>query len=194
MDKAQEKELKKIYDREVKVVGKTYERRFGVSLKTAMGALQTPARGRRGGGGPRRPESLQVSEARRLSTQLVDQMVAALRVFDQQGPLRRHQAEQIRLTKLNTLIISTTQSGTPLTAEQITQAEAILARESRLRPLMIVEAKGDPLNTQVLQLEAQTAQRLVALLDEVQKVAYATATSPAPATRTMRIIPRTTNP
>src|SRR6478672_2334039 len=68
MDKTQEKVLKKIYDKEVKIVGQPYEKRFGVPLKSAMGALQTPARGRRGGN-PRRPESTQVSEARRLSEQ-----------------------------------------------------------------------------------------------------------------------------
>src|SRR5262247_3258377 len=68
MDKTQEKALKKIYETEVKIVGKPYEKRFNVSLKSAMGALQTPARGRRGGNS-RRPESIQVSEARRLSEQ-----------------------------------------------------------------------------------------------------------------------------
>src|SRR5262245_12273878 len=38
MDKKQEKELKKLYEREVKVVAKPFEKRFDVELKTAMGA------------------------------------------------------------------------------------------------------------------------------------------------------------
>ena len=52
MDKKQEKDLKKIYDKEVKVVAKPYEQRFNLNLKTTMGSLQaSSARGRRGGGG-----------------------------------------------------------------------------------------------------------------------------------------------
>ena len=162
MDKKQESDLKKLYEKEIKVVAKTYETRFGVPLKEAMGALQTSARGRRGGNS-RRPDSPQVAEAR-LSTQLLDKMIAGLRI-DQQGPLRRHQSEQARIAKLNTLTNSLAVAGTPLSPAQLTEVEAILSRESRLRTLLIVEAKGAPYQSQVVQLEAQTAERLVALLD-----------------------------
>jgi hypothetical protein len=192
MDKTQEKELKKIYDREVKVVGKPFEKRFGVSLKSEMGTLQTPERFRRGGAS-RRPESARTTEARRLAEQLLDRMIASLRVFDQQGPLRRYQSEQIRITKLNTLTDSMAQAGIPLTPQQLAEAEAILARESRLRTLTIVEARGDPQRSQVVQLEAQTTQRLVALLDPLQRTTYAAATSRVGAPRTLRPAARTAN-
>src|SRR5688572_26054051 len=123
MDKQQEKDLKKIYDKEVKVVAKPYEQRFNLNLKTTMGSLQaSSARGRRGGGRggvgvgvPTRLEPTQVAEARRLATVLVDKMIAGLRI-DQQGPLRRHQSEQARITKLNTLTSSVSRAGTPLTS------------------------------------------------------------------------------
>ena len=184
MGKKQESDLKKVYEKEVKVVAKTYETRFGVPLKEAMGALQTPARGRRGGNS-RRPDSPLVVEARRLSTQLLDKMIAGLRI-DQQGPLRRHQSEQTRTTKLNTLTSSLAVAGTPLSPAQLAEVEAILARESRLRTLLIVEAKGAPYQSQVVQLEAQTAERLVALLDPPQRTAYAATTAGAGAPRTPR--------
>ena len=191
MGKKQESDLKKVYEKEVKVVAKTYETRFGVPLKEAMGALQTSARGRRGGNS-RRPDSPLVVEARRLSTQLLDKMIAGLRI-DQQGPLRRHQSEQTRTTKLNTLTSSLALAGTPLSPAQLTEVEAILARESRLRTLLIVEAKGAPYQSQVVQLEAQTAERLVALLDPPQRTAYAATTAGAGAPRTQRVPSRGIN-
>ncbi len=185
MDKKQESDLKKLYEKEIKVVAKTYETRFRVPLKEAMGALQTTsARGRRGGNS-RRPDSPQVAEARRLSTLLLDKMIAGLRI-DQQGPLRRHQSEQARITKLNTLTNSLAVAGTPLSPAQLTEVEAILSRESRLRALLIVEARGAPYQSQVVQLEAQTAERLVALLDPPQRTAYAATTASAGAPRTPR--------
>jgi hypothetical protein len=185
MDKQQEKDLKKVYDKEVKVVAKPYEKRFGLNLKTVMGSLQTSARGRRGGGGgrggsPARQESTQVAEARRLAGVLVDKMIAGLRM-DQQGPLRRHQSEQARIAKLNTLTNSMSTAGTPLTVDQLREVEAILARESRLRSLVIVEAKGGSYQSQIVNLEAQTKQRVVDVLDTPQKIAYAAATAPAAA-------------
>lgn len=183
MDKTQEKALKKLYEKEVKLVAGPYEKRFDISLKAAMGALQTPARGRRGSN-VRRQESAQVSEARRLSELLVDKMIAGLRI-DQQGELRRYQSEQGRLAKWNVLTNSLAKAGTPLTSDQATEAEAILARESRLRALLIIQAKGEPYKNQVFQLEAQTTQRLIALLDPSQRLTYAAATA-APITRPQR--------
>ena len=124
-------------------------------------------------------------EAPRLSTLLLDKMIAGLRI-DQQGPLRRHQSEQARIAKLNTLTNSLAVAGTPLSPAQLTEVEVILARESRLRTLLIVEAKGAPYQSQVVQLEAQTAERLVALLDPPQRTAYAATTAGAGAPRTPR--------
>ena len=183
MDKKQEKDLKKLYDKEVKVVAKPFEKRFGISLKSAMGAIQTSARGRRSGNSGR-PASAQVAEARRLAEQLVDKVIAGLRI-DQQGPLRRHQSEQVRIIKFNTLTSTMAQAGTPLMPEQVTEVEAILARESRLRTLLIVEAKGGPYRSQLVQLEAQTTQRLLALLDPSQKVAYTATISKVSSPRTL---------
>src|SRR5262245_28318947 len=179
MDKTQEKDLKKLYDKEVKLLEKPYEKRFGTPLKTAMGALQRPVRARRGSNGAR-PESAQVAEARRLAEQLVDKMIAALRM-DQQGALRRFQSEQIRTSKLNSLIGSMTQAETPLTPEQLKEVQTLLSRESRLRALIIVEAKGQPYRSQLVQLEAQTTQRIMAVLDQPQRITYAaTAATPSP--------------
>lgn len=183
MDKKQEKDLKKVYDKEVKVVGKPFERRFNVPLKTAMGALQTSTRGRRGGNSGR-PVSAQVAEASRLAQQLVDKMIAGLRI-DQQGPLRRHQSEQARIAKLTTLTRSMALAGTPLMPEQVTEVEAILARESRLRALLIVEARGEPYRAQVLHLEAQTTERLLALMDPAQKLTYDATLTRASAPRSL---------
>lgn len=171
MDKKQERDLKKLYGKEVKSLEKPFEKRFGVPLKVAMGALQSPARGRRGAN-VGRPESPQVIEARRCAEQLVDKMIAALRL-DQQAQLRRFQSEQNRNSKRNALIASMTRAGTPLTAEQLKEVEAILARESRLRTLLIIEAKGGEYRSQIIQLDAQTTQRLMAILDPPQRVAYA---------------------
>ena len=176
MDKTQESALKKLYDKEIKAVAKPFEKRFGVPLKTAMGALQQSSSRGRGGGSARRPESAQTAEARRLAGQLIDKMIAGLRI-NQQGPLRRHQSELARGAKLNTLTSSLALAGTPLTSAQTHEVEAILARESRLRTLMIVEAKGEPYEFQIIQLEAQTDQRLLALLEPPQRVAYAATTS-----------------
>jgi hypothetical protein len=183
MDKKQERDLKKVYDKEVKVVGKPFERRFNVPLKTAMGALQTPARGRRGGNSGR-PLSAQAVEARRLAQQLVDKMIASLRI-DQQGPLRRHQSEQARIAKLTALTSGMALAGTPLMSEQVTEVEAILARESRLRALLIVEARGGPYQAQILHLEAQTTERLLALLDPAQRLTYDAAITRGSAPRTL---------
>jgi hypothetical protein len=181
MDKKQEKDLKKVYDKEVKVLEKTFETRFGIPLKPAMGTLQASARGRRGGNAARR-ETPQVVEARRHMEQLLDKVIAGLRM-DQQGPLRRTQSEQIRVSKLNTLTSSMTTAGTPLTSAQLTEVESILARESRLRVLIVVEAKGASSRSQILQLEAQTSERLIAVLDPPQRITYAETTTPVTAPR-----------
>jgi hypothetical protein len=191
MDKKQEKDLKKLYDKEVKVAAKPFEKRFDVPLKSAMGAIQSSARGRRGGNA-RRPESVQAAEARRLAGQLVDAMIAGLRI-DQQGPLRRQQSEQARIAKLSSLTSSMASAGTPLTPEQVTQVNAILSRESRLRALMIIEAKGKPYQYQLAQLEAQTNERLVAVLDPPQRITWAETNSSANPSRTTPVAPRRPN-
>ena len=197
MDKKQEKDLKRVYDKEVKVLEKTFETRFGIPLKPAMGTLQAQASARGGRGGrrgatPARRETPQIVEARRHMEQLLDKVIAVLRI-EQQGPVRRYQSEQIRLTKLNALTNSMATAGTPLTPAQLTEVESILARESRLRALIIVEAKGASSRTEVTKLEAQTNERLVAVLDPPQRITYAETTTPVTAPRAAPATPRRPN-
>jgi hypothetical protein len=59
----------------------------------------------------------------------------------------------------------------PLTPEQKTQVEALYARESQLRALIIVEAKGQSYDYKVAQLETQTTQRVERILELPQRVA-----------------------
>jgi hypothetical protein len=66
-------------------------------------------------------------------------------------------------------------AGLPLTPEQKAQAEALYARESRLRTLIVVEAKGQPHGTKVAQLETQTTELVERLMDDTQKTALAQA-------------------
>jgi hypothetical protein len=167
LDKKQEKPLQKIYDNELKTLGKPFEKQFGVSLSSAL-ATQNSGRGRRGAvrAGP------QATEVRRLSDHLANKVIAALRI-DQQAALRRYQSEQLRVQRLNVVTQSVAAAGLPLTSEQKAQVEALYARESRLRTLIIVEAQGQPHAAKVAQLEAQTTQRVVELMNETQKTALA---------------------
>jgi hypothetical protein len=171
LEKKQEKPLQKVYDQEVKALGKPFEKRFGVPLDSAL-AAQAPARGRRGGGGRMSPAV--TAEVRRLSDQVVNKVIAALRL-DQQAALRRHQSEELRVQRLSLLTQSMAEAGLPLTAEQKTQVEALYARESRLRTLIVVEAKGQPHGHKVAQLETQTRQSVEGLMNETQKTALAQA-------------------
>jgi hypothetical protein len=143
-----------------------------VPLDSAL-AAQTPARGRRGGGGGRMSPAL-TAEVRRLSDQLVNKVIAALRI-DQQATLRRYQSEELRVQRVNLLTQSMAAAGLPLTPEQKAQVEAVYARESRLRTLIVVEAKGQPHATKVAQLETQTRQSVEGLMNETQKTALAQA-------------------
>ena len=165
MDSKQEKALKKLYDKEVKAMEKAFEKRFGESLESAL-AAQTPTRGRRGQTVSRaRPEHN--AAICRMSAQLVDKVIAGLRI-EQQATLRRYQSEQLRISKSSLLDQKLDSAGVPLTAEQKKQTEELFSRESRLRTLMIVEAKGEPHQAKTTPLEAQTTQRVAGLLDQPQ--------------------------
>jgi hypothetical protein len=165
MDARQEKALRKIYDREVKTMSKTFEKRFGVSLESAL-AAQTPPRGRRGSNvAAARPEH--TVAICRMSVELVDKVLAGLRV-DQQAILRKYQSEQLRITKTSLLTRNLESAGVPLTADQKKQIEELFMRESRLRTLMIIEAKGEPYQSRTTPLEAQTTQRVARLLQQEQ--------------------------
>ena len=170
LDKKQESPVKKAYDKELKVLSKSFEKRFGVTLETAI-AQQAASRGRRGGAAGR-SNTAYVTEVRRLSEQLFDTMIAALRV-DQQATLRRYQSEQSRVTRLNSMAQTLVSAEVSLTSEQKTEMEALYARESRLRTLIIVEAKGQPHQNKVLNLEAETNEKVEQLLDEKQRNALA---------------------
>jgi hypothetical protein len=169
LDKKQEKPLNKLYEKEVKAMEKSFEKQFGIPLATAMAAQNSQRGGRRGGGFARTsPE--QSAEITRLSAQLVDKVIAGLRI-DQQAALRKYQSEQLRVRRLNIITQSMALAGLPLTAEQKTQVEALYARESHLRTLLIVEAKGQPHQAKTGQLELQTSQRVVRLLNPNQRTA-----------------------
>jgi Spy/CpxP family protein refolding chaperone len=102
----------------------------------------------------------------------MDKAIASLRI-DQQAALRRFQSEQLRVTRLNAMTQSMTLAGLSLTPEQKTQMEALYTRESRLRTLIIVEAKGASHQARVAHLEAETNDRVEQLLDENQRMALA---------------------
>jgi hypothetical protein len=170
LDKKQEKPLNKLYDKEVKAMSKSFEKKFGVPLESAI-AAQNPVRGRRGARTAPMSAAM-TTEIRRLSEQLMNKIIAALRL-DQQGALRTYQSEELRVRRLDQFIRSMEQAGLSLTPEQRVEVEALYAREGRLRTLIIVEARGEPHQVRVSQLEAQTTQRALALLNESQKTALA---------------------
>lgn len=171
LEKKQESPVKKVYDKELKELNKVFEKRFGVSLESAI-ASQTGARG--GRRGAPRVSSSYATEVRRLNDLLFDKMIAALRI-DQQAALRKFQSEQTRVTRLNAMTESMASAGLELTAQQKSEVEALYARESRLRTLIIVEAKGQPYQGRVSYLENETVEKVVQLLDEQQKGALAAA-------------------
>jgi hypothetical protein len=165
MDAKQEKALRKIYDREVKNMSKTFEKRFGVSLESAL-ASQSPPRGRRGfvAAAPKPEHAAAICK---MSAELVDKVLAGLRV-EQQAILRKYQSEELRIAKSNLLARNLETAGVPLTAEQKKQIDELFMRESRLRTLMVIEAKGEPYQARTTPLEAQTTQRASRVLHQDQ--------------------------
>jgi len=174
IEKKQEKPLRKLYDREVKAMAKSFEKRFGVSMETAL-AAQSPARGRRGSG-TRTASPEQTAELRRLTDRLSDKVTAGLRL-DQQAALRRYQSEQLRVKRVNLIKQKFTAAGFSLTPDQETQIDGLYARESRLRTLLIIDAKGEPYDKTIASLEKQTTQRVVQLLNQTQKAVLSAAVS-----------------
>jgi hypothetical protein len=170
----QEDTLKKAYEKEWKAQAKAFEKRYGTTLESAW-AAQNQARGGRGrGGGAGRNSAARAVELRKISDQLKDRMIAALRI-DQQATLRRYQSEQLRVTRLDAMMGSMASAGVHLTPDQKKDIENLYARESRLRTLIIVEAKGAPHQMKVAQLEVETVERVEKVLDEKQKIALAEA-------------------
>lgn len=176
--KNQEKPLSKLYDQQIKLMAKSFQTKFGVPLETALAAQSAAqaggGRGRRGGGArtPVNPE--QAAEIRKGTDMVMDKIIAALRV-DQQGTLRKYQSEQLRVKRLNAMKQSLKLAGVSLTPEQSTQVDALYARESRLRTLAIVEAKGASVAVTISNLEKQTYQRALRALNPTQRASLATA-------------------
>jgi hypothetical protein len=167
LEKKQEGPLTKIYEKEVKAMTKDFEKEFGISVEVAIAALN-PAFGRRG---TTATSPQQAAAIRRLQRQVLDRVIAGLRL-DQQGILRRYQSDQIRISRLRTVIEGMVDARMPLTAAQKTQIEALFERESQLRALIIVEAKGQSYDFKVAQLETQTTQRVVSVLEPPQRTAH----------------------
>jgi hypothetical protein len=170
----QESSLKKAYDKEWKSQAKAFEKKYGVTLESAWAAQGSGRGGRRGGPAASRANATRTAEFQRISEQLKNRMIAALRI-DQQSALRRYQSEQLRVTRLASMLESMTSAGLQLTPKQKQEIEALYARESRLRTLIIVEAKGAPHLGKVTGLELETADRVQKILNEAQKVALAEA-------------------
>ena len=164
MEKAQEKTLKSLYDRQIKAMGESFKKQFGVSLDSAIAAQS--ARGRRGGA-TTPAISAQSAEITRLTNHLSDRVIASLRM-DQQAALRKFQSEQLRVKEVNLLKQKLKAAGILLTAEQESQVDAIYARKSRLRTLAIIEAKGESYDKNITILNQQTTQRVVQILSPTQ--------------------------
>jgi hypothetical protein len=165
MEKAQEKSLKSLYDRQLKEMRESFKKQYGVSLDSAI-AAQSSARGRRGGSA--KPANTATStEITRLTNQLSDRVIASLRI-DQQVALRKYQSEQLRIKEVSLLKQKLKSVGITLTAEQDSQVDAIYARKSRLRTLAIIEAKGESYDKNITILTVQTTQRVVQVLSTTQ--------------------------
>ena len=168
----QESPLKKAYEKEWKAQAKAFEKRYGVTLESVW-AAQASGRGRRGAGSSR-AIAARTTELQKISDQLRNKMIAALRL-DQQSALRRYQSEQLRVTRLDAMLESMTSAGLQLAPEQKKEIESLYTRESRLRTLIIVEAKGASHQVKVAQLELETVERVERVLNEAQKMALAEA-------------------
>ena len=166
IEKKQEKSLKSIYDKQVKLMADSFEKQFGIPLQTAL-AAQAPARGRRGAAA-RPPNAAHSKEILRLSTLVMDKVIAGLRM-DQQAALRKYQSEELRVKEVRLLKERMAAAGIVLSEDQHTQVDEVYARKSRLRTLAIIEAKGAPYDRTIAILERQTTQRVVQLLDQSQK-------------------------
>ena len=182
LEKSQVKPLNKLYERELKLLEKSFESQFGVSLESALAAERSPARGRRGSGG-RATNPQETAELHRLLDHLSDLVIAGLRM-DQQAALRKYQSEQLRVKRIALMKQKLTAAGLALTPEQESQLDAVYSRESRLRTLAIVEAKGEPYDKTVSLLEKQTSQRVVQLLNQTQKAILSAALSKTKTTTT----------
>jgi len=165
MEKAQEKLLKSLYDRQIKEMGESFKKQFGLSLNSAI-AAQSSGRGRLGSSSKPANSALS-TEITRLSNQLSDRVIASLRM-DQQAALRKYQSEQLRVKEVKALKQKLKSAGIVLTAEQDSQVDAIYARKSRLRTLAIIEAKGEPYDKNITILNVQTTQRVVQVLSPTQ--------------------------
>jgi len=97
--------------------------------------------------------------------------------MDQQSALRKYQSEQLRVKRIAQMKLKLTAAGLALTTDQESQLEAVYARESRLRTLAIVEAKGDSYDKTVGIIEKQTSQKVVQLLNQSQKAILSAAVS-----------------
>ena len=177
IEKNQEKPLNKLYEREVKLMAKSFQTKFGIPLETALAAQSAAqsagGRGRRGGAG-RPANAEQSAEIRKSSDMVMDKIIAALRI-DQQAPLRKYQSEQLRLKSQNAMKQSLKAAGISLTPEQTAQVDALFARESRLRALAIIEARGESASQTITNLDKQTTQRVLRVLNQTQRAAITTA-------------------
>jgi len=162
IDKSQEKALKDLYKRQSKEMAQSFKSQFGMSLDSAI-AAQTAARRRRGGA--ENPE--QAAAITKLTNLLSDKIVAALRL-DQQAALRNYQSEQLRAKEVALLQQKLKAAGIFLSPEQDSKVDAVYARKSRYRTLVIIGANGAPYDETMAILNKQTTQLIVQVLDPTQ--------------------------
>ena len=169
IDKTQEKPLNELYNREFKFMQKSFQTMFGISLQKAIAGQSSKGQG---------SHDAQVLEIRSLSDHLMDQIVAALRM-DQQAALRKYQSDQFRLKRKSILQHDLKLAGLTLTRDQMTQVDELYARESRIRALAFVEAKGESVSNTLTNLEKQTSQRILDVLSGTQRSTLSTALAKA---------------
>jgi hypothetical protein len=165
LEKNQQKPLKALYDKELNAMAKSFQERFGVSLRSALAAPPMKS-GRRGVAARSNPEL--AAEVQRISNQLSDKLIATLRM-DQQVPLRKYQSELVRVRRVELMKKTMASSGASLSAQQENEIDAIYAHESYLRTLAIIEAGGESYDKTLSAIANQTTQKVAQVLDRSQR-------------------------
>ena len=174
LEKKQRKNPEKALSEEVRAMSKSFEAQFGVSLQSALAVRPVPV-GRHAGAAKPNPELS--AEVRRISSQLSDKLIAALRM-DQQLPLRKYQSELVRVRRLELMNQKIAASGIVLNTQQESEVEAAYARESYLRTMAIIEAAGASSEKTLNNLAGLTNQRVAKILDQSQRSVLSVGNTP----------------
>jgi hypothetical protein len=165
LEKKQQKPLKELYDKEVNAMNKSFQARFGVTLRSALSAPPASS-GRRGAAAKSNSEL--AAEVRRISNQLSDKLIATLRM-DQQVPLRKYQSELVRVRRMELIKQTMASSGTSLSAQQESEIDAIYAHESYLRTQVVIQANGESYEKTLSAIASKTNLKVADVLDRSQR-------------------------